>query len=1157
MRPRSPIDFTDEASTASANSAGSSSSATGGGKRLRSSISVSNRPSPFSNHPEGTMDAQCISRQLEIVESLMSSPMEVGQTWYLLDLAWWKRFKAASASQVPGRIDNSDLVDTNDLLKQDLEVDKDIQIVPEPVWKSLVRRFGMSEDTHELPRQVVSTSEHSQELIVELYPPTFCLFTLSRSNSAFKMNLRQDPPQLCLSRGELYTTFVNQAKQAMDVSQSTRRFRFWRLQRPLEMRSRKIDYADFFSQEEGVDRELVTEASENSTLMQIGMTTSSDLIVEEHEGDDWSSVKERIRLQPLGNESKEVKRLATLTSQSPPASPKLAFATLKKHGIIGLNNLGNTCYMNSALQCLCHTPELTRYFLAEAYKPELNPSNPLGKDGRVAQAYAALLLKLFPDSTTNTSFAPREFKSVIGRYGPSFSGYGQQDSQEFLSFLLDGLHEDLNRIHKKPYLEKPDSTDEMVNNLLAQADLADKCWNQHKLRNDSCIQDLFGGMYKSTLVCPTCNKFSITFDPFYDLTLPLPIKSLWKHRIHFIPHEGTKKYLDVEIERNTSMAGLKKYVASKMGIHDTTRVWLAEPYKHKFWKHYDDYATVSQSITSGDNVMLFELDRAPNQDVILIPVFSVRDESTKVRHDTKAFGDAFFITLKHDETCSYSTIYGKILAGYRLFSTSDALQSRVISKDHLENVGPAENEQKLRKLFDMKILPSSMSRHSSNEGLVPTGVNGVENTHHTPLSTRIRRSDASNTERIMMDQDAPDAKSQNGRWEVNHLPKALPSPELQDLSDDEDFVGIRPNIAPFQMPGSFRDPSSSSDEDMIPSTPPPDADGMQSDGALIRMGEGIVCYWFRDEYETIFDQHSDDHLTGEDTFRSYDEYEDNEMREARELHVTEAAKTVNLEDCLDEFSKEEVLSQEDLWYCPRCKAHRAATKTFELWKVPDIFVVHFKRFASSRSFRDKISDLIEFPVLNLDLTDRIGERRVRQSDSRAIYDLFAVDNHYGGLGGGHYTAYAKNDYDGKWYYFDDSSVRETEAGNAVSNAAYLLFYRRRSESTLGGPSFQMSLDAGHISESEDLDTVELVKNYVSSPSSTESDQSDSPPSRPYTRLQERKQYESNRFLGTHSNGSGEFGFDLQSKKAASVGFSFGTQQVSEPNDLEMQDSLLK
>ena len=60
-----------------------------------------------------------------------------------------------------------------------------------------------------------------------------------------------------------------------------------------------------------------------------------------------------------------------------------------------------------------------------------------------------------------------------------------------------------------------------------------------------------------------------------------------------------------------------------------------------------------------------------------------------------------------------------------------------------------------------------------------------------------------------------------------------------------------------------------------------------------------------------------------------------------------------------------------------------------------------------------------------------------------LYDLYAVSNHFGSLNGGHYTAYCQNPIDKRWYEFDDSSVSSINAGNAVTKAAYVLFYRRR------------------------------------------------------------------------------------------------------------------
>ena len=181
--------------------------------------------------------------------------------------------------------------------------------------------------------------------------------------------------------------------------------------------------------------------------------------------------------------------------------------------------------------------------------------------------------------------------------------------------------------------------------------------------------------------------------------------------------------------------------------------------------------------------------------------------------------------------------------------------------------------------------------------------------------------------------------------------------------------------------------------------------------------------------------------------------------------------------------QEERLGEDDLWYCPRCKKHQQATKKFDLWKAPDILVVHLKRFSNNRTMRDKIDTFVDFPIDDLDLGERVGERQVAQKllaegmditalglrnpDEPLVYDLFGVDEHMGGLGGGHYRAYALNHLSGRWHHFDDSYVTLAQAKEAVvstlvfsetlnadgsdqNSNAYLLFYRRRSTQALGG-----------------------------------------------------------------------------------------------------------
>jgi ubiquitin carboxyl-terminal hydrolase 4/11/15 len=148
---------------------------------------------------------------------------------------------------------------------------------------------------------------------------------------------------------------------------------------------------------------------------------------------------------------------------------------------------------------------------------QINAGNPLGLRGEMANSFGQLMHHLW--SGTEASVVPKNFKSKLGKFAPQFSGYTQQDTQELLAFLLDGLHEDLNRVKQKPYIESKDSDNR------PDDEVADEAWNYHLQRNNSKIVELFQGQYKSTLVCPVCACKSVTFDPFMYLSLPLPATS--------------------------------------------------------------------------------------------------------------------------------------------------------------------------------------------------------------------------------------------------------------------------------------------------------------------------------------------------------------------------------------------------------------------------------------------------------------------------------------------------------------------------------------------------------------------------------------------------------------------------------------------------------
>ena len=106
----------------------------------------------------------------------------------------------------------------------------------------------------------------------------------------------------------------------------------------------------------------------------------------------------------------------------------------------------------------------------------------------------------------------------------------------------------------------------------------------------------------------------------------------------------------------------------------------------------------------------------------------------------------------------------------------------------------------------------------------------------------------------------------------------------------------------------------------------------------------------------------------------------------------------------------------------------------DIYKLPDTLIIHIKRFKQSGYFSTKNNRLVEFPIQGLDMSAFC-------LSEGGIYDLYAISNHYGSLGGGHYTAFAKNR--GEWFHFDDSRVSKVrEESQIISKAAYVLFYKK-------------------------------------------------------------------------------------------------------------------
>ena len=208
----------------------------------------------------------------------------------------------------------------------------------------------------------------------------------------------------------------------------------------------------------------------------------------------------------------------TATERSPESGVVVQYGP--QDGLTGLRNIGNTCFMNPVLQCLSNTRALHDYILSDGFTSEVNTTTSSMK-GALIQAFADLIQDLWKKSDeTEMVVTTALFKSQIQRFAPRFMGYQQQDAQEFLRYLLEGLHEDVNRVTSRP---RPIIED--IGDNLSDSQKAKESWKRWMRFDNSKFVDLFVGQLKSTLRCTVCGHASVAFDPFWDLSLPIPAKT--------------------------------------------------------------------------------------------------------------------------------------------------------------------------------------------------------------------------------------------------------------------------------------------------------------------------------------------------------------------------------------------------------------------------------------------------------------------------------------------------------------------------------------------------------------------------------------------------------------------------------------------------------
>ncbi|XP_032364204.1 ubiquitin carboxyl-terminal hydrolase 32 isoform X6 [Etheostoma spectabile] len=800
------------------------------------------------------------------------------------------------AAQRPGAIDNQSLVNTEPMkaptitmeggrLKRSLQLvpGRDFETVPEPVWRALYHWYGANLS---LPRPVILESKTSQAEL-ELFP-RYLLFLRQQpatrspqSNIWVNMAGNVPSPNAPLKRMLAYTGCFSRMATIKDIH----------LYLSQRLRIKEEDMRLWLYNSENY---LTLLDDEDHTLESLKIYDEQQLVIEVRNKDmSWPE-----EMSFIANSSK-MDRHKVPTEK----------------GATGLSNLGNTCFMNSSIQCVSNTKPLTDYFISGRHLYELNRTNPIGMRGHMAKCYGDLVMELW--SGTQKNVAPLKLRWTIAKYAPRFNGFQQQDSQELLAFLLDGLHEDLNRVHEKPYVELKDSDGR------PDWEVASEAWENHLRRNRSIVVDLFHGQLKSQVKCKTCGHISARFDPFNFLSLPLPMDSSMHLEITVIKLDGsTPVRYGLRLNMDEKYTGLKKQLSELCSLKPE-QILLAEVHTSNIKNFPQDNHKVRLSVNGF--LCAFEIPVPGSPTSLSSPTLT---DITPIANCSAANGDLGSKTVLIPNGGPSTMVP---------FNPESPLENGVANG----HITPVQESPFIgyiiamhRKMMRMELYFLSSQKNRPSLFGMPLIVPCTVHTSKKDLYDAV--------------------------WiQVSRLASPLPPQEASNHAQDcDDSMGYQ---YPFTLRVVGKDGNSCAwcpwyrfcRGCAIECT----EDRASVGNAYIAVDWDPTALHLR--YQTSQERIVEEHCSVEQSRRAQ-------------------AEPISLDSCLKAFTSEEELGEDELYYCSKCKTHRLATKKLDLWRLPPMLIVHLKRFQFVNGRWIKSQKIVKFPRESFDPSAFLAPRDLEQ-----------------------------------------------------------------------------------------------------------------------------------------------------------------------------------
>ena len=663
---------------------------------------------------------------------------------------------------------------------------------------------------------------------------------------------------------------------------------------------------------------------------------------------------------------------------------EISFPKDSKMGLTGLTNLGNTCYINSSLQCLSNCFQLTKYFLSNLYLDDINIENKNGTGGKILKCYKKLLKNLWKKNYEYIN--PDKFNDIFIINEKELAFYGQNDASEFLIFLLDKLHQDLNRANNKE-IKYISIQEKLENENDSKAAL--RWWKNHIKRENSIIVNLFHGQLRNKIICNECKKDSIIFDPFMILPLQIPSNLFTIEIKYFGFNFGDFHLFNISINEENNIYDIKKKILSNLNN------WFNEDKKNN-----NKNLIKKKKINKKKNKI--ENNKTSNEkiEVILNEITINSIELILLTKDKKIY------KIVNDE--NFDILYyinnGFELVVYEKEELSDNIYFYLI---HYTN-------EYLLWLFPY------IKKNFLFEYPIPLSIKNGQNIYdfYQKIYQYINELKLSNE--FIKD-------------ELINLNDALSNINYQN----EEKIGYVVYVNNDYQEGKLRESICNKIYNYF----------IKSYNNFRILEKFFMKTKYEDIKERLSIDNNKRLILNIDILNTIDlsKFPKFEKKEGKIKHNSK----INLYDCLDLFVSEEKID-ENVYYCSKCKKYNKFTKKMDLYKEPYYLIILLKRFKKNKNKSDRFfinnfnifnnikkTTFVDFPVQNLDISNYIIGCNDNQ---RALYNLIGVINHFGGGFYGHYTSNCLNR--NKWYKFDDEIISEIDKDKISTNSAYILFYQK-------------------------------------------------------------------------------------------------------------------